>query len=94
MKNINSRNISKYIHKTTIFKFIDCDHNFEMKFSKVSIGQWCPYCAIPSKLLCDNNDCIKCHERSFLSHEKSKFWDISIKILPRTVFKYDNTFSK
>ena len=89
-KNINSRNISKYSNKITIFKCIDCDHNFEMKFSKVSIGQWCPYCAIPSKLLCDNNDCIKCHERSFLSHEKSKFWDISNKILPRKVFKNSN----
>jgi very-short-patch-repair endonuclease len=47
----------------------------------------CPYCIIPSKLLCDDNNCQTCYNRSFASYEKSKYWSDKNKITPRSVFK-------
>lgn len=85
-----SRNISKFSSKTTTFHCIICNHNFEAQFRSVSMGKWCPYCAIPSKILCDSDDCDVCFERSFASHEKSTYLSIKNNINPRYIFKNAN----
>jgi very-short-patch-repair endonuclease len=52
----------------------------------VSCGHWCPYCA--KKKSCNNNHCKLCFEKSFASHEKSKYWSSkNSDIKPRDVFK-------
>jgi len=56
-------------------------HNFKKS------SNFCPYCAIPSKILCNNNECKICHERSFTSHSKSNFWSKTNKVNPRHVLK-------
>lgn len=44
-----------------------------------------------SKQLCDNEECKICFEKSFASHEKSKYWsDKNDGIKPRQVFKYSS----
>ena len=87
-KNINPRFILKFSHETINFQCNDCNHIFIKQIDKVTNGGCCPYCVIPSKILCNNNECKICFERSFISHEKAKYWDISKnKKNPREVFK-------
>ena len=56
--------------------WFDCDkcgHEFQIKLGNI-IGRnsWCQYCVIPTKKLCDSNNCIICFNKSFASHFRSK----------------------
>jgi len=62
-----------------------CSHDFEKQIKYVSKDGWCPYCN--SYKLCENNDCITCFNRSFASHEKSKYWSSKNNILSMQVVK-------
>lgn len=62
-----------------------CNHDFETQIKRVSKDGWCPYCN--SHKLCENNDCVTCLNRSFSSHEKSKYWSSKNNILPRQIVK-------
>jgi very-short-patch-repair endonuclease len=82
------RQISKSTQKKYWFDCNKCVHTFESAISSVTNknrGRWCPYCV--NKKLCDNIDCKKCLEKSFLSHEKSKYWSEKNTIKPRDIFK-------
>ncbi len=66
-----------------------CSHEFDMTLNNVNSGYWCPYCI---NKLCDKDDCNQCFEKSFASHDKSKYWsDKNIK-QPRQINK--NTHKK
>ena len=57
------------------FFCIDCHHVFRARMEHfVNSDYGCHYCCIPTKKLCANSDCDNCHEKSFASHPKSKFW--------------------
>lgn len=43
------------------------------------------------KNLCKNEDCVECFERSFASHEKSKYWDYSRNFTIEEVDSNDDT---
>jgi len=60
-----------------------CHHDFEKQIKYVSKEGWCPYCK--SYKLCDNIDCQLCFNRSFASHEKSKYWSSKNTNLPRQI---------
>jgi very-short-patch-repair endonuclease len=64
----------------------NCGHNFDSKLSKIANGSWCPFCSNPPQKLCNNNSCINCHEKSFISHPKSKYWSNKNKQTPRQTF--------
>lgn len=68
-----------------------CNHNFDIRLESINVGQWCPYCCIPSKILCQDINCKSCYEKSFASHEKSQYWSNKNEITPRHVFKNSNT---
>ena len=74
------------------FNCSTCKHTFQNKLNNITNGnQWCPYCSIPAKQLCDNIECQVCFERSFASHEKSKYWSNKNEdITPRQVLQYSN----
>ena len=74
--------------KKIIFDCDICNHSFESRIKSITNGVWCPYCAIPSKILCKNNDCAVCFEKSFASFEKSKYWSTKNELKPREVFKH------
>ena len=44
-----------------------CEHSFECSLGNIKIGRWCPYCAIPLKKLCPDDDCQPCFDKSFAS---------------------------
>jgi len=92
-KTINLRMISKFANKKLNFKCYICEHYFEMRIVNISNGQKCPYCAIPSKILCNDNNCKICFEKSFASNKLSNYWDYNKNEKnPRDVFK--NSISK
>jgi very-short-patch-repair endonuclease len=71
-----------------------CNHEFNIGLDNITsqkTSRWCPYCCIPSRLLCDDNDCKFCFEKSFASHEKSKYWSNKNKLNPRQIFKKSDT---
>jgi very-short-patch-repair endonuclease len=79
----NSSSI-KYIFTCNI-----CNHEFNNILSDICRGFWCPYCSNPPKQLCNQDECKKCLDKSFASHEKSKhLFDKTINI--RQIFKYSN----
>ena len=43
----------------------------------------CPYCAVPLKRLCDNDDCNHCFLRSFASHNRAKNFSSKNNKTPR-----------
>ena len=83
----------KDVYKGSCKKYwFDCDkcpHSFDSSLSNVTgNGRWCPYCAVPSKKLCETLDCNNCFTRTFASHEKSKYWsDKNGDVKPWDVFK-------
>ena len=87
-KTINPRTLFKNTHKKFLFDCDKCMHSFETRLSNLNQqNTWCNFCA--HKKLCENNECKACFEKSFASHEKSKYWDIEKNngINPRDIFK-------
>jgi very-short-patch-repair endonuclease len=73
--------------------WFDCDicgHKFESALKHITSlkPSWCPYCANPPQKLCEKEECKTCCNKSFASHEKSKYWSVKNgDIKPRQVFK-------
>ena len=64
----------------------ECSHSFDVQLN-IAKNRWCPFCAIPSRKLCDE-DCVQCFEKSFANHPKAEFWDYSKNNKsPRKVFR-------
>jgi len=65
----------------------ECGHPFESSLLNINKGNsWCGFCSNPPKKLC-SNDCLSCYNKSFASHEKSKYWSDENGINPNKVFK-------
>ena len=64
----------------------DCGHSFERVLKEINLAKsWCPYCVKPVKKLCEDQQCNTCFEKSFASHEKSKYWSNKNELKPRQV---------
>ena len=79
----------RQVFKSSGIKYwFDCCHQFKTSLNSITGMQscLCPYCA--KKRLCENEECQTCFEKSFDSHEKSKYWsDKNSDVKPRHVFK-------
>lgn len=54
-----------------------CNHGFDISLNNISNGnKWCPYCAIPSRVLCEN-DCSICFNKSFASSPRATYWNFN-----------------
>lgn len=67
-----------------------CIHEFQISLSDISTGRFCPYCSNPPKLLCKNDSCEQCFNKSFASSSLSKYWSSKNKVKPRDVFLASN----
>ena len=84
--NIKPRDVFKGSDKQKYIFDCECGHEFETTLNSITSGCWCHYCS--HSKLCEKNDCKKCFEKSFASHEKSIFWSSKNgNIKPRDVFK-------
>ena len=89
---VKPRQVFKKTQKKYWFNCDTCNHDFEKRIDHVTSNSWCPYCSNPPKKLCDDEGCQTCFEKSFASHEKSKYWsdDKNGDVKPRQVFKSSN----
>lgn len=73
------------------FKCGECGHDFDSSIGNVTQNTWCPYCA--NKLLCDQNNCQICFEKSFASFHRIRYWvaELNSNYNPRRIFKKSNT---
>jgi hypothetical protein len=82
----------RQVFKNTIKKYLlnceDCNHELNMSLNNVSKGAWCKYCNI--NVLCDNNKCNICFNKSFASHEKITYWSNKNVINPRNITKHSD----
>ncbi len=84
--NIDPQLISISTHKKYNFKCNICEHIFSQSISEIiKRNGWCPYCCFPTKKLCDDKSCVHCFNKSFASHEKSKY--LIDDVDPRYIFK-------
>ena len=83
---LKPRQVFKSSGKKYLFN-CDCEHQFEISLNNIFGGQWCSYCCIPTQKLCNKEKCKQCFEKSFASHEKSKFWSDKNKLKPRQITK-------
>jgi very-short-patch-repair endonuclease len=57
------------------FKCDKCPHEFEKDcYHITSQKSGCPYCAITNGIVCGNEKCNYCFDKSFASHEKAQHW--------------------
>lgn len=85
--NKNPRDV--FISESTEYLFICeiCSHEFKKRPNTINIrDSWCPYCCYSTAALC-SNDCAQCFNKSFASHERSKYWSNKNNISPRLVCK-------
>lgn len=65
-----------------------CLHELYLPAGDIIKDRWCPYCSVPAKKLCDDNDCELCFNNSFASTPYAKNWVDEINC--RTIFKQSN----
>ena len=83
---IHPRYVFKCSHKSYIFNCNICHHTFNASVLSIDPKAInCSFCT--NKSLCDNNDCKKCEEKSFVLHPKAKYWSDKNTVKPRQVFK-------
>tara|TARA_Y100000739_G_C20574860_1_gene449707 strand:+ start:320 stop:1144 length:825 start_codon:yes stop_codon:yes gene_type:complete len=84
---LQPRDVFKGSPKKYWFKCGDCDHDFDSQLNRITKGHRCSYCS--NRKLCYDINCTMCFNKSFASHEKSKFWHSTknATVVPRNVFK-------
>jgi len=90
---IDPRTIFKGTPKKYIFVCDNsaCNYRFEaqiMNVTKLKNPTWCPHCS--GYILCGDISCEKCFNKSFASHEKSKYWSKNNEEKPHEVFLNSN----
>ena len=78
--------ISKNSGKKFLFDCNNCNHDFLSSPDKINSGYGCPYCSVPVKKLCDNENCDHCFNNSFASSKKAEYWSDTNEKQPREVF--------
>ena len=63
-----------------------CDHEYQMSLNNIHKGAGCRYCG--GTYICENIECVVCHEKTFLflSPERSKYWSEKNEKGPDRVF--------
>lgn len=84
---ITPRDVFKSSHKLYYFNCDKCNHSFTIDLAHIIHGNsWCQYCA--NQLLCYDDNCKTCEDKSFKNHPKAKLWNIekNNRLLPRQIF--------
>jgi len=99
-ENLMPHQVTKKSGKKQWFKCPTCNHLFDIHPNNIQNGKWCPYCSMPPRKMCHNDECNHCNTRSFASHEFAVNWSIEnrdqpkdydgLYLPPRWVFKQSN----
>lgn len=86
LNDMDSNKVHLNSNKKFWFTCSKCGHNFEMRPNQIAqYNSWCTYCT--NKLLCNNENCQICYEKSFETISESKYWSDENPLTPRQVFK-------
>ena len=55
-----------------LFNCDKCDHIFYISPANIKQKHWCSYCS--NQILCGDEECSDCFNKSFAINLKSKFW--------------------
>ena len=53
-----------------------CNNSFYIHPNNVQNGKWCPYCSMPPRKMCYQEECKRCTETSFVSCAFHINWSI------------------
>lgn len=88
-KNIlQPKDIFKGTHAKYYFDCNICGHELYTRPNDITNGHWCKYCL--NSVLCENDQCIVCFDKSFAANIKSLFWSTKNKLTARQVSKYSH----
>lgn len=83
---IHPRKVFKGDNDKYWFHCNKCKHPFDISPSNILNDKWCPFCV--HQKLCDDGQCLMCHNNSFYSTTQRDYWDyLKNGCHPRTVFK-------
>ncbi len=74
--------------KNIFFYCIFCNHEYLSKVCNVTKAKSCKYCS--SKILCTDDVCVYCFNKSFASCDKANFWSKKNLKKAREIFKNSN----
>ncbi len=57
-----------------MFLCTECKHTFTTTLHNVSLGKWCPFCMVPPKKMCLDQECLVCLKKSCMSLPKPYCW--------------------
>lgn len=77
------RTIFLHSSKKYWFNCSECGHDFECTPASIAVGCWCTFCA--NQKLCNDNECIKCFQKSFASHPKATYWSKNNNVMQLSV---------
>lgn len=84
--------VCKASEKVCIFYCKQCDHEYKL-IPGLMIQKpidWCYYCGKWSDKICSHNDCKFCYNKTFASHERSKYWSKKNLVKPANTYKFTN----
>lgn len=87
---LSPRQVFKNCRHFFLFNCDSCNHIIHRTVANVTNSPTliaCNYCSLPTKLLCLDNECNICFDRSFASSDKLKYWSSKNEKNPRQVFK-------
>lgn len=89
-----ARQVFRRSDSTYIYDCNRCNHKFEASPDVMStrLDNWCSYCNEKSVKICNDKNCLLCYNKTFASHEKSKYWSIKNKDKPKNIYKYSDEF--
>lgn len=91
--NKNIKSLSEILSSDQKYYIFNCDcgHEFTMSpYRIIKKNYWCGYCGLNPRYICGKIECKPCFDRSFASHEKSKFWSSKNENTPYHYLKSSN----
>jgi very-short-patch-repair endonuclease len=85
---LTAREVFKNSGSKFFFDCYICNHEFNIELEHLNTENvWCSYCSNPPKILCKDEKCETCFEKSFAGHPKSIYWSDKNLLKPRDVFR-------
>lgn len=86
---VKHREVCLSSHEKYLFDCNVCNHEIEHSPDSIKSGRWCGICN--NKILCSDNNCELCKNKSFLSSDKAIYWSKNNTVIPREIFRSSHT---
>lgn len=87
---LESHQVFLKTNKSFQFDCPTCEHSFEAMAYNIAAGKGCPFCSLPCKKLCTDQQCQFCFAKSFAAHSRAADWSEENSREPRDVMRCCN----